>query len=74
VQDGSNLRILTTGNADSPIGTQMTPLLTLDVWEHAYYLDYKNERKRYIESFLDRLINWNFAASNLTDQEAHQAA
>jgi len=74
VQDGSNLRILTTGNADSPIGTQMTPLLTLDVWEHAYYLDYKNERKRYIESFLDRLINWNFAASNLTDHEAHKAA
>ena len=74
VQDGPNLRILTTGNADSPVGTEMTPLLTLDVWEHAYYLDYKNERKRYVEAFLDRLINWRFAEANVVDQTAFKAA
>jgi len=44
----------------------LMPLLTIDVWEHAYYLDYRNERKRYVEAFLDHLINWDFAASNLT--------
>lgn len=74
VQDGPNLRILTTGNADSPVGTEMTPLLTLDVWEHAYYLDYKNERKRYVEAFLERLINWRFAEANVVDQTAIKAA
>ena len=42
------------------------PLLTLDVWEHAYYLDYRNERPRYVESFLDHLLNWDFVATNLT--------
>jgi len=74
VQDGTNLRILTTGNADSPVGTEMTPLLTLDVWEHAYYLDYKNERKRYVKSFLDKLINWKFVAANLNGVEKSRAA
>lgn len=74
VRDGQNLRILTTGNADSPIGTEMTPLLTLDVWEHAYYLDYKNERKRYIDAFLDRLINWRFAEANVVGHTVNRAA
>ena len=41
------------------------PLLTLDVWEHAYYLDYKNERAKYVEKFLDHLLNWDFVATNL---------
>lgn len=74
VKDGSKLRILTTGNADSPIGTDMTPLLTLDVWEHAYYLDYRNDRERYIEAFLNELINWKFAASNLLAGRSEKAA
>ncbi len=65
VMDGTKLRILSTGNADSPVGTHLRPLLTLDVWEHAYYLDYQNERERYVNSFLERLINWKFAAANL---------
>jgi Fe-Mn family superoxide dismutase len=43
----------------------MQPLLVLDVWEHAYYLDYQNQRDKYVEAFLDHLINWEFAASNL---------
>jgi Fe-Mn family superoxide dismutase len=63
--DGPKLRIFSTGNADSPAGTARTPLLTLDVWEHAYYVDYRNERPRYVDAFLKNLINWKFAASNL---------
>lgn len=65
VLDSGKLRIMSTTNADSPIGTDMTPLLTLDVWEHAYYLDYRNERARYIDAFLDRLIDWKFALDNV---------
>ena len=57
-------KILNTSNADSPVGTDMVPLLVLDVWEHAYYLDYQNERGKYIESFLENLVNWDFAAAN----------
>jgi Fe-Mn family superoxide dismutase len=74
VQDGAALRILTTGNADSPIGTHMTPLLTLDVWEHAYYLDYQNNRAAYADAFLDKLINWKFAAANLVGSKTSKAA
>ena len=74
VLDGAKLRILTTVNADSPIGTRMVPLLTLDVWEHAYYIDYRNERERYVDAFLDKLINWKFAAENLRELEARKAA
>ncbi len=74
VLDRTRLRIITTGNADSPVGTHLDPLLTLDVWEHAYYLDYRNERKQYVETFLDKLINWTFAASNLVDLGSSRAA
>ncbi len=62
VADGENLEIRTTGNADTPLTDGVTPLLTLDVWEHAYYLDFQNERNRYVDAFLDDLINWDFAA------------
>jgi Fe-Mn family superoxide dismutase len=67
VLDRGEPRIMSTSNADSPVGTHLTPLLTLDVWEHAYYLDYQNERAKYVDSFLEHLINWDFAASNLKD-------
>jgi len=65
VLEGSKLRIISTSNADSPVGTARIPLLTLDVWEHAYYVDYRNERPRYIDAFLKNLINWKFASANL---------
>ena len=65
VLEARKLKIVSTSNADSPVGTARTPLLTLDVWEHAYYVDYRNERPRYVDAFLKQLINWKFAASNL---------
>ena len=65
VLDGDKLKILKTANADLPLIRSMTPLLTLDVWEHAYYLDYQNRRADYVNAVLDKLINWSFAADNL---------
>ncbi len=65
VSDGGSLKIAKTGNADTPIAHGQTPLLTVDVWEHAYYLDFQNRRPDYVQSFLDNLINWDFVAKNL---------
>ena len=68
---GGTLEIVSTGNAETPLTDGSTPLLTLDVWEHAYYLDYQNKRDAYIDAYLDRLINWAFAEHNY---EADRAA
>lgn len=65
VSDGSKLKVLSTGNADNPMLDGVTPLITLDVWEHAYYLDYQNDRPGYVDTFLNSLANWNFANANL---------
>lgn len=65
VSDGGNLKIVSTSNADNPSLSGATPLITLDVWEHAYYLDYQNNRPGYIDTFLTHLANWDFAAANL---------
>ncbi|MDJ0927979.1 MAG: superoxide dismutase [Gammaproteobacteria bacterium] len=65
VQDDGQLSIVTTGNADTPVLGKARPLLTLDVWEHAYYLDYQNDRASYIDTYLAHLVNWQFAAANL---------
>jgi len=65
VSDGDGLAIVQTPNADLPLLHDRRALLVVDVWEHAYYLDYQNARAAYVEAFLDHLINWEFAAENL---------
>jgi Fe-Mn family superoxide dismutase len=64
VLDGDTLKVVKTSNADCPLTTSMKPLLTIDVWEHAYYLDYQNRRADYVNAVLDKLINWEFALQN----------
>jgi Fe-Mn family superoxide dismutase len=59
------LAVTKTANADLPLKHGQTPLLTMDVWEHAYYIDYRNARPKYIETFLKSLVNWDFALANL---------
>jgi superoxide dismutase, Fe-Mn family len=65
VKDGDKLAITSTMNAGNPLTEGKTPLLTLDVWEHAYYVDYRNARPNFITAFLDHLVSWDFAAANL---------
>jgi superoxide dismutase, Fe-Mn family len=59
------LKVTKTGNAEVPFTKGETPILTMDVWEHAYYLDFQNARPKYIETFLEKLVNWDFANANL---------
>jgi Fe-Mn family superoxide dismutase len=65
VLDSDMLKVVKTANAEVPMTMSMKPLLTIDVWEHAYYLDYQNRRADYVKEVLDTLINWEFAAENL---------
>ncbi|HEY9644395.1 MAG TPA: superoxide dismutase [Coleofasciculaceae cyanobacterium] len=65
VLDNGTLKVTKTSNAENPIVHGQVPLLTLDVWEHAYYLDFQNKRPDFIQNYLDRLVNWDFAAANL---------
>jgi Fe-Mn family superoxide dismutase len=63
--DDGGLKIMKTANADLPLKHDVKALLTLDVWEHAYYIDYRNARPDHIKNFLDNLLNWDFVAQNL---------
>lgn len=65
VLEGDKLKVSKTANAESPLTRGVKPLLVIDVWEHAYYLDYQNRRADYVNAVIDKLINWNFAADNL---------
>ena len=65
VATGDRLEIVKTGNAEVPFTAGMKPLLTIDVWEHAYYLDYQNRRGDYVNALIDGLINWEFALENM---------
>jgi len=65
VSDGAALSLVKTPNAEVPFTKGLTPLLTIDVWEHAYYIDFRNARPNYINTFLDSLVNWDFATANL---------
>lgn len=65
VLDGGTLKIVQTSNADLPMKHDQTALLTIDVWEHAYYIDYRNARPKYIEAVIDNLLNWEFAEQNM---------
>jgi len=66
VLNNDKLEIVKTSNADTPLAHGMKPLMTVDVWEHAYYLDYQNRRADYLDTFLAKLINWEFVNSQLT--------
>jgi len=76
VSKGGKLAIEKTSNAETPMAKGVNCLLTVDVWEHAYYLDYQNARPKYLESVLGKLLNWEFASANLTkeDQAVRAAA
>jgi superoxide dismutase, Fe-Mn family len=65
VLEGSKLKVVKTANADTPLTQGLKPLLTIDVWEHAYYLDYQNKRADHVNMVIDKLANWEFAAENL---------
>jgi Fe-Mn family superoxide dismutase len=64
VLDGGKLRVVQTANADLPMRHGQAALLVIDVWEHAYYIDYRNARVKYVDAVLDHLVNWDFAAAN----------
>ena len=65
INSDGKLKVVDTHDADNPLTSNHTPLLTIDVWEHAFYLDYKNDKGAYVEAVLDHLIDWRFAGRNL---------
>jgi len=73
ILNNGKLEVTSLHDADTPVVHGMTPLLTLDVWEHAYYIDYKNARPDYLKSVLANIINWDFVAQNLDENGAERA-
>ena len=74
ILDRGNLRVTSLHDADTPVAHEgMTPLFTLDVWEHAYYIDYRNERPRFASSVLSNIVNWDFVVQNLDGKGANRA-
>ena len=65
VADKGTLKVVKTPNAETPLTSGLTPLVTIDVWEHAYYLDYQNRRADFVSAVIDKLLNWEFANANL---------
>jgi Fe-Mn family superoxide dismutase len=74
LENSGELKVATSSDAENPLQWGAIPLLTIDVWEHAYYLDYHNERDKYVTAYLEHLINWDFAEANYTalSEEASQ--
>jgi superoxide dismutase, Fe-Mn family len=69
VLDNGKAKVIDTPNAETPLTTSAVPLLTADVWEHAYYLDHRNDRGAFLKVFLDKLVNWDFVAENLKNAD-----
>ncbi len=67
--DNGTLKVVKTANAQTPLTSGMRPLLTIDVWEHAYYLDYQNRRPDYVAAVIDELLNWDFASQNFLNAQ-----
>ena len=65
ILNNGKLEVTSLHDADTPVAHGMTPLLTIDVWEHAYYIDYRNDRPKFVKTILENIINWDFVARNL---------
>ena len=74
VARGDKLEVISTSNAQTPIAMGATPLLTIDVWEHAYYIDYENRRPEFVNAVIDKLLNWDFALEQLEKAQQRKAA
>jgi superoxide dismutase, Fe-Mn family len=74
VLDGAGLKVTTTSNADTPLAHGQAPLLTIDVWEHAYYLDRQNRRAEYVTAVIEHLLNWDFASQNFNQAKTRTGA